>query len=181
MDYISELFGNPYLMLGFCAAFLGVVALITYFLWDKIKKRFRGVEKFPTLLIHKEPKISEDKLEIYKNFYLIDDETREAWFIHPDAVQKSPDGSIAELILTRDSSIPQFAGVEVDIENICAELKKTSPDIFFDHVGEAVFEVEERNQRNPLADSMGTALLGMVGLLGVVCLIVLVTSDVMPW
>ena len=181
MDYISELFGNPYLMLGFCAAFLGVVALIVYFLWDKIKKKLRGVEKFPTLLIHKEPKISEDKLEVYKNFHVINHETREAWFIHPDAVQKSPDGSIAELILTGDSSIPQFAGVAVDIEKICAELKKNSPAIFFDHVGEAVFAVEEKNQTNPLADSMGTALLGMGGLLGVICMVVLVTSDVMPW
>lgn len=182
MDYFSKLFGNPYLMMAFCAAFLGIIALIIYFLWDKIKAKFRGTEKFPTLLIYKEPKISEGKLEIYKSCYLMnDEETHEAWFIHPDAVQRHPDGSIAELILTRDSCIPQFAGVEIDLENVCAELEKSSPSIFFDHVGEAVFDVEEKNQKSPLADSMGTALLGMVGLLGVICLVVLVTSDVMPW
>lgn len=180
MDF-GTIFSNPMAIFGLIAVAICGIGLFVWFFWEKLKNKLKGPEKIPCQIMSKGPVVAECNLLVDNIFYLSNEATMEAWAYHPDAVQYKEDGNIAGILLTHDSCVPQFPGKNLDYERMHDELKKEIRPKTLAQFHNAYEAEIRRNASSPLAEWMGLAVILVVGGVLVMVIVMLLTSDLMPW
>lgn len=163
-------------VVGICA-----VGLFIWFFWEKVSKKFKGAEKMSVMILGKGPTVQDVNLLVDNIFYLSDDATAEAWAFHPEAVQYTKDGKVGGLLLTHDSCMPQFPAKRLDMGRMYSELKRAIRPITLAQFHSAYENEIKRSDTSPLAEWLGLAVMTAVGGVLVMVIIILLTSDLMPW
>lgn len=171
------------MMVGIIIAVVGFVGLMAWFFFDKFKKQFsKGSEKLAGILIRNDPAIERINLEIDTGRYLVDHTKRRAWLLITSAIQRLPDGKVAGVVLTNDSCIPQYVGAtQADLTEICKKLKEENSLRVHNR---AMAAIEEQNRAHPdseLGKWLGVAICLSAGAVGIIAIIILLTSGLMPW
>lgn len=174
---MEMLLGNPLLMFGMIVLAFCAVGIGAWHFWGgALQNRLRGPDACPVLVIKKEPKLDDGKLQIDSGRYLVNSKTKRAWYLFPHAIQKAPDGSIAGVIIDNDSCIPQLPGMKQDIESLCQAVERNDPFMCNDRCLADIEKMHYESQNTALAEWLGFAALAAVGGILVVAIVTLLPS-----
>lgn len=170
-------------LFGLLAAFIALVVLVVFFFWGRVKRTLKGeTESQKALLLRADLVVEELDLAIDSGRYLVDHETRRAWFLDPHAIQRAPDGSIAGVVVTNDSCIPQYPGRrQPDLQAMCQELKASNPYLVHTRAMAAIEEMNREGAQSAMGKWIGIAVTICASAVGVMALVILLTSGMMPW
>jgi hypothetical protein len=173
MGFLTE---NPlYLLL----LVIVVGCAVGIFVWQKfgsaLSNRLKGPEKAPTLILGKSPEVESTNLLVDNVFYLSNDKTEEAWAFHPDALQYFAGGSVAGLVITHDTCLPQFP-IGIDMKKMYESFKAIVRPVTLSQFHKAVETEMVKNVNSAMAEWLGFAALVAVGGVLVVVLFIMVKS-----
>ena len=174
---MDALFNNPLLLflmivVGLCAVAIGA----WHFFGSSLQNRLKGPESMKALIIKKEPKLEEIKLEIDSSRYLVHKKVHRAWYLFPQAIQRTESGEIAGVLLTNESCIPQFPGMDIDMGKLCASIEANDPYMCNDRCLADIEKMHYESQNSALGEWLGFAALAAVGGILVVAIITLIPN-----
>ena len=169
------------LILAVVIAVLGLGILVTWFLWDKRGSLFNGnMEKMSALYIRRDPVIERLELEIDSGHYLVDHKRQRSWELA--GFQRKPSGGIAGIVITNDACIPQFPGlVKPDLAEVCKRLDEDNPYLVHNRAMAAIEKQNREHSQTALAKWMGIAVCISASAVGIMAIILLLSSGMMPW
>lgn len=170
---MGAIFDNPiYLMMIMGCIIIAIGFGAWHFFGDTFRQLFRGTDKLSVLLIKKEPKLETYKLEIESDRYLVDAKKRRAWYLF--GIQHKPSGEVANVVISNDSCIPQFPGMEIDLGRICESAKENDKYMCLNRNELAIEKVQREIQNSSLVNWLGvTALAAVLGVLITGCIILI--------
>jgi hypothetical protein len=124
------------------------------------------------------PLVEIEKLPVDNVFYMSNEKTEESWAYHPSAVQYNPDGSIAGLVLTHDTCLPQFLDPDIDLERMFAAFKAEIRDTSMTQFFKAVETEIKANTSSPMGEWIGFAVVVAVAGVLVIVIAMLINSMV---